>query len=128
MKGSAKYLYAVSGLLYILIGLSISFYPQETGRIFGTASQYGVDLLLMKIVGALVFAFGVTNIMVWRAGSASKVITLGNAMMALIISGQFLKFILSQDGVGGHFWVVTSIFSFITIGFIFTFFTSSTSL
>jgi hypothetical protein len=127
MKGPAKYLYAVSGLLYILIGLSISFYPQETGRIFGTASQYGVDLLLMKVVGALVFAFGVTNIMVWRAGSASKAITLGNAMMALIISGQFLKFILSQDGVGGHFWVVTSIFSLFTIGFIYTFFTSSTS-
>jgi hypothetical protein len=128
MKRTAKYLFAVSGLFYMFIGLGISFYPQETGRIFGTASQYGVDLLLMKIVGALFLAYGVTNVMVWRSDNGSKAIILGNAMMALIISGQFLRFIFSQDGVGGHFWIIACIFSGFAIGYIYAFIVTSKTL
>ncbi|MDZ7808609.1 MAG: hypothetical protein U5K71_16095 [Gracilimonas sp.] len=128
MSKPAKHILTVSGAIYLLFGLSISFFPQETGRIFGTASQYGVDLLLMKVVGALFFGLGVINVMARNAiisGIYGRPITLGNAMMSLIIAGQFLKFNLSQDGVGGHFWIVTVIFSVVTLAFIYLFFTSS---
>lgn len=125
MKKPGKLILTISSMIYLLFGLVISFLPQETGRIFGTASQYGMDLLLMKVIGALFFGLGLINFMSRSSiigGIYGRPITLGNVMVSLIISGQFVKFNISQDGVGGHLWVVAIIFILITLSFIYLFF------
>jgi len=124
LNNPGKHILTSSAVIYLIFGLSISFFPQETGRIFGTASQYGIDLLLMKVVGGLFFGFGVTNFMSRNSvvgGIYGRPITLGNAMINLIIAGQFLKFNFLQDGVGGHFWIVAILFSAMALSFIYLF-------
>lgn len=124
MSNPGKHILLVSAVIYLVFGLGISFFPQETGRIFGTASQYGTDLLLMKVVGGLFFGIGVTNFMSRNSvvgGIYGRPLTLGNAMVNLIIAGQFIKFNFSQDGVGGHFWIVALIFSVLALSFIYLF-------
>ncbi|MDR9418082.1 hypothetical protein [Gracilimonas sp.] len=116
-----------SAVLFILMGLGISFFPQETGRIFGTASQYGMDLLIMKMVGALLFGFGVINFMARRSpigGIYGRSIVMGNLMMTLIIGAQFLKFVFRQDAVAGQVWIIGILFILFSLGFIKLFFTS----
>ncbi len=118
-----------SAITYLLMGLGISFFPQETGRLLGTASQYGMDLMIMKALGALIFGFGVINLMAWRSplgGIYGRSIVFGNFMMALIIGGQFLKFNFTQDGVGTHIWILCGIFVVYMLGFLKLFFTSPT--
>lgn len=125
MNRQCKYILTISALIYLLFGLGISFFPEETGRIFGTASQYGVDLLLMKVIGSLFFGFGVINFMSRNTtvgGIYGRPITLGNAMVSMIIASQFLKFNVYQDGVGAHFWIVAIIFTMLSLSFIYLFF------
>jgi hypothetical protein len=130
MNKQSKYILTTSAVIYLLFGLGISFLPEETGRIFGTASQYGVDLLLMKVIGALFFGIGVINFMSRKTivgGIYGRPITLGNAMLSMIIASQFLKFNYYQDGVGAHFWLVAVIFSTLSLSFIYLFFSTPKS-
>lgn len=127
MTSYSKVLMTSSAIVYLLMGLVISFFPQEIGRLFGTASQYGMDLLVMKILGALFFGFGVINLMACRSplgGVYGRSIVMGNLMLALIIGGQFLKFNISQDVTGGHFWLICGVFIVFATGFLKLFFTS----
>lgn len=115
-----------SAAFFLLTGLGISFFPQETGRIFGTASQYGMDLLIMKILGALFFGFGVMNFMARRSpvgGIYGRSIVMGNLMMTLIIGAQLFKFIFRQDGVGEHIWVLAFLFLILSVAYLKLFFT-----
>jgi hypothetical protein len=130
MNKQSKYILTTSAVIYLLFGLGISFLPEETGRIFGTASQYGVDLLLMKVIGALFFGIGVINFMSRKTivgGIYGRPTTLGNAMVSMIIASQFLKFNYYQDGVGAHFWLVAVIFSTLSLSFIYLFFSTPKS-
>jgi len=115
-----------SAAVYLLLGLGISFFPVETGQVLGTVSQSGMDLLLMKVVGALLFGFGVINLMARKSaigGIYGRAIVLGNIMTALIIGSQFLKFIFSGTDVGLLVWAVTILFLILFLAFLKLFFT-----
>ncbi|MEX0724371.1 MAG: hypothetical protein WD357_04795 [Gracilimonas sp.] len=126
MARFSKIVMTGSATLYLILGLGISFFPEVTGRILGTASQSGLDLLLMKVVGALLFGFGVINLMARNSaigGIYGRAIVLGNIMIALITGSQFLKYIISANEIEPHFWAITILFLLLFVSFLKLFFT-----
>jgi len=77
-------------------GIVISFLPRETGKLVNTSSQSGADLLLIKIIGAALFGYGVMNFLARNnviGGIYGKPMVMGNMIFHLIVGGQLLKFV-----------------------------------
>jgi len=103
-----------------LAGILISFFPSETGMLLTTSSQSGVDLLVMKIVAAGLFGFGVLNFMSLKhplGGIYGKSIILSNMIFHLIIGVQCLKFAIG-DSTSQIISVAGTLYTLLALGFI----------
>jgi len=96
MKNLNKWIMHLSAFVNGITGIVISFFPRETGKLINTSSQSGTDLLLIKLIGATLFGYGVMNFLARNSvigGIYGKPMVIGNMIFHLIVGGQLLKFI-----------------------------------
>jgi hypothetical protein len=99
---NTKILMTFSSILMILTGVAFTFIPQEITQALSMGSHGHLSLIL-QILGALYFSFGMLN---WMAkgniigGIYSRPIAIGNAAHFFIGSMALLKYASQSGGVG----------------------------
>jgi len=114
---------AVNGVL----GIAITFFPQEIGLTIDAQTQSGANLLIFKLLGAALFGFGLLNYFGRNAilgGIYGKPILLSNAIFHMIVGGQLLKTVI-QEGINHVVFIpIGVLYAILTVGFFYLNFTS----
>lgn len=116
-----------SGFLNGILGILLTFLPQEIGRWLGTISQTGADVLLLQLLGGAMFGIGLMNYMGRNAvlgGIYGKPIILGNMVFHFIAALELTKY-LFDSSQWGLLAIPAILYSLLTIGFIRLNFTSA---
>lgn len=82
-----KWLLSSSAFLMGLIGLSLTFLPEEVSNLLGTDAS-PVTLLLLQIVGGLYLGFAILNWFIRSArigGIYNRPVVLGNLMHCIVV-------------------------------------------
>lgn len=127
MKNVSKTLLIASAIVNGILGILITFLPQETGRFLGTVSQTGPDLLIMQLLGATLFSFGLMNYMargVTLGGIYGKPIVLGNLAFHFIAALELIRYLFDSNP-SGILWIPAILFALLATGFIKLNFTSA---
>lgn len=116
-----------SGILNGILGILLTFLPQEIGRWLGTTSQTGAEVLILQLLGGALFGIGLMNYMGRNAvlgGIYGKPIILGNMVFHFIAAIELIKYLFDTEQ-----WVVLFIpailYSLLTAGLIRLNFTSA---
>lgn len=126
MQNLSKYILISSAVLNAILGIAITFLPQETGQFIGTTEMNYADLALMQILGSALIGIAITNFMSRGAtvgGIYGKPIQMGNLVFHLATGLGLLKFVFSAES-----WILFGIpallYLALTAGFIKLNFTS----
>lgn len=126
MKNLSKIVLISSAVLNAIIGILITFAPQETGQFIGTTEMNNADLALMQILGSALVGIAIINFMSRGAtvgGIYGKPIQLGNLVFHLATGLGLLKYVFSSES-----WIIFGIpallYLILTAGFIKLNFTS----
>jgi Na+-driven multidrug efflux pump len=82
---NTRYLMIASALFMALIGLALTFAPEEIGDALGSGDAYGWQLVIMQLCGALYCGFALMN---WMAKGA----LLGGIYGRRIVIGNLVHF------------------------------------
>jgi hypothetical protein len=120
MNKFSKSLLISSAVINGILGILITFLPQETGQFIGTTEMNSADLALMQILGSALIGIAIINIMsrgLTVGGIYGKPIQLGNLVFHLATGLGLLKFVFTSES-----WIIFGIpallYLFITAGFI----------
>ncbi|ELR68828.1 hypothetical protein C900_05841 [Fulvivirga imtechensis AK7] len=114
-----------SAVLMGIVGISLSFLPQELAEVIFNQSE-GWAVLVLQILGAQYVAFGMIN---WMAkdnligGIYSKPVAMGNFLHFAISSLALVKAAAVQHT---GYWIVTAIYVILACIFGYVFFTHPT--
>jgi len=126
MKKFNKLIILTSAILNGILGILITFLPQETGQLLGITSQTEATLLIMQMLGAALFGFGLMNYMargVTLGGIYGKPILLGNLIFHFIAALELIRHLFEAHQFG-YVLVFAILYAFLAAGFIRMNFTS----
>lgn len=127
MEKFSKSLMIASGFLNGILGILLTFLPQETGRWLGTSSQTGADILILQLLGGALFGIGLMNYMGRNAvlgGIYGKPIILGNMAFHFIAGLELIKYLFDTQQ-WGILLIPAILYSLLTAGLIRLNFTSA---
>lgn len=127
MKNVSKTLLIASAIVNGILGILITFFPQETGQFIGTTEMNRADLLLMKILGAALIGIAVINYLsrgTVIGGIYGKPLLLGNLVFHLVSGVGLVKFVFNS-GEWLLFGIPSLLYLILTAGFIKLNFTSA---
>ena len=120
MNKFSKTILISSALLNGILGILITFLPQETGLFIGTSEMNSADLALMQVLGSALIGIAIINFMsrgLTVGGIYGKPIQLGNLVFHLATGLGLLKFVFTSES-----WIIFGIpallYLLITAGFI----------
>jgi len=120
MNKFSKTILISSALLNGILGILITFLPQETGQFIGTTEMNSADLALMQVLGSALIGIAIINFMsrgLTVGGIYGKPIQLGNLVFHLATGLGLLKFVFTSES-----WIIFGIpallYLLITAGFI----------
>ena len=120
----AKSTMTASAVLMTLMGITLSFMPQEVWGYFGSTDPSRLNTVLIQVSGALYFAFGLTN---WTAkanligGVYGRPIAIGNLCHFTIATLALVKAYFAAGEVA--LLIPTIVYFFFAIAFSIIFFT-----
>lgn len=103
MKNFNKIIMITSGFLNGILGIVLTFMPQEIGGWLGMASQTGAEVLVLQLLGGALFGFGMINYMGRNAilgGIYGKPIILGNMVFHFIVALELARYMFENDRFG----------------------------
>lgn len=103
MKNFNKIIMITSGFLNGILGIVLTFMPQEIGGWLGMASQTGAEVLVLQLLGGTLFGFGMINYMGRNAilgGIYGKPIILGNMVFHFIVALELARYMFENDRFG----------------------------
>lgn len=116
-----------SGILNGILGIVLTFLPQEIGGWLGITSQAGAGVLAIQLLGGALFGFGLLNFMGRNAilgGIYGKPIMLGNLIFHFIAALELIKYMFEFDQFG-FLLLISMLYAFLTAAFIRMNFTSA---
>jgi len=126
MKKFNKLIILTSAILNGILGILITFLPLETGQLLGITTQTEANLLVMKMLGAALFGFGLMNYMargVTLGGIYGKPILLGNLIFHFVAALELIRYLFEVNQFG-YLLVFAILYAFLTAGLIRMNFTS----
>ncbi|WP_234572558.1 hypothetical protein [Rhodohalobacter sp. 614A] len=127
MKKFNKGIMVASGILNGILGIVLTFLPQEIGGWLGLASETEAGVLAFQLLGGALFGLGLINYMGRNAilgGIYGKPILLGNMVFHFIAALDLIRFIFDADQFG-FLMVVAMLYTFLAAAFIRMNFTSA---
>lgn len=121
---NTKLVMTLSAAALALVGLSLTFLPDEIVRLSGV-QQAPVFTILLQILGALYFAFAMLN---WMAkgsrigGIYNRPIALANFAHFFMVALALLKAIISSPHLPSALWVVACVYAVFAVLFSLIFF------
>jgi hypothetical protein len=100
MKNLSKTTLISSALINGILGILITFLPQETGQFIGTTEMNSADLALMQVLGSALIGIAIINFMsrgLTVGGIYGKPIQLGNLIFHLASGLGLLKFVFNTE-------------------------------
>lgn len=101
-----------SALILGLSGLALSFLPQEALGFFELETK-SISVLLLQILGAMYFAFGMLN---WMARSTliggiyNRPIAIGNTIHFTMVALALVKLLISSTELSNKLWVLALVY------------------
>lgn len=120
MKTFNKTIMITSGFLNGILGIVLTFLPQEIGGWLGMTSQTGAEILALQLLGGALFGFGMLNYMGRNAilgGIYGKPIILGNMVFHFIAALELIKYMFEADHYG-FLLVAAMLYAFLAAAFI----------
>ncbi len=117
---NTKIIMASSALLLGFSGILLTFFPEELAAILTTSENRTVTLLL-QIVGAMYFAFGMLNWMSRKSlvgGIYNRPIAIANMTHFMMVGITLAKLKTADSGLPESFWIVVLIYLFYAAVFI----------
>lgn len=127
MKKFNKAVMITSGILNGILGIVLTFLPQEIGSWLGLTSPTGAGVLAFQLLGGALFGFGMINYMGRNAilgGIYGKPILLGNLVFHFIVALELIRYMFDVDHFG-VLLVISMLYTFLTTAFIRMNFTSA---
>ncbi|MDZ7720201.1 MAG: hypothetical protein U5K72_15405 [Balneolaceae bacterium] len=126
MKNLSKIVLISSAIINAILGIAITFLPQETGQFIGTTEMNTADLALMQILGSALIGIAIINYMsrgITIGGIYGKPLLLGNLVFHLATGLGLIKYVFSAES-----WILFGLpallYLILTAGFIKLNFTS----
>lgn len=116
-----------SGVLNGILGIVLTFLPQEIGSWLGLNSTTGAGVLAFQLLGGALFGFGMINYMGRNAilgGIYGKPILLGNLAFHFIAALELIRYMFDVQQFG-VLLVIAILYTFLTAAFIRMNFTSA---
>lgn len=126
-KTFSKVIMITSGVLNGVLGILLTFLPEEIGHWFGLASGTNVNILAFQLLGGALFGFGLMNYIGRNAilgGIYGKPILLGNMVFHFIAALELIVFIFDNDR-NGLIVAFAILYAFLAAAFIRMNFTSA---
>jgi len=127
---NTKTLLTTSSIVLGLIGLALSFIPEETLTFIDVESSSTITIL-MQILGALYLGFAMMNWMAKDAlfgGIYNKPMTIGNFMHFGVGALVLIKAVIRIEHTPESIIALTIIYSIFALGFAYVFFTNPKSV
>ena len=116
---NTKLLMTASAIILLVGGIVLTFMPQEILNFFGVEATKPLQILV-QIIGALYFAFGMQNWMTksnLMGGIYARPIVVSNLTHFLVAGLALIKGLISNPALPGIVWIIGIIYSIFAIFF-----------
>ena len=116
---NTKILMTTSAVILLTAGVILTFIPLEILSYFNLSTDKSFQIL-MQVLGALYFAFGMLNWMTKTnliGGIYNRPIAVANLTHFLIVALIFIKGLISNPGSPFAIWVIGSIYTVFALSF-----------